>query len=188
MINPHPPLTGFPITISVLICIAEIGKHLGRKNEFNIVCNFLTLAALVIFPLTYYSGYWGAEFVDKNFNQKLIASHQALAKFFLFTCIPYCMLRAALAFEKFLLGMISNSVKELLETSLTCLSLAILALVIYTSYLGGNLVFEHAAAVTVRSQISTPTQDTAPSQHYILNRLFFQANSKVNHFSVNLLC
>lgn len=154
--NVHPPLTGFPISISFLICVAEIGKHLCKKKEFNIVCNFLTLTALVIFPLTYYSGYVGAEYIDPSIDKKLIASHQALGKFFLFTCIPYCILRSALAFEKFLLGMVTDYVKELLETSLTCLSLAILALAIYTSYLGGELVFKHGAGVKINNTALAP--------------------------------
>ena len=149
--NPHPPLTGFPVSVAVLVCIAEIGKHFGKKKELNIVCNFLTLSALVIFPLTYYSGYWGAEYVSTNFDQKLIASHQALAKFFLFTCIPYCILRAALTFEHFLLGMMTNSAKKFIEIALTCFALAILVLALYTSHLGGDLVFEHSAGITTPS-------------------------------------
>ena len=147
--NPHPPLTGFPISICFLICLAEITKHQFKKEQMQTICNFLTLCAVVIFPLTYYSGYWGAELVEKNFDQRLIASHQALAKLFLFTCIPYVILRATLAFEKYLLGMISENAKELIGTFLTCLSIVIFALVIYTSYLGGNLVFQYGAGVKV---------------------------------------
>lgn len=162
--NPHPPFTGFPISICFLICVAEITKHLFKKDEMNTVCNFLTLLSLGLFPLTYYSGYWGVEYVDKGFDQNLIASHQALAKFFLFTCIPYCVLRSMLAFEKYLLGMITNSVKEIIGTSLTCLSLAILALVMYTSYLGGNLVFQHGAGVAKPLIPSQSTQQTQPIQ------------------------
>lgn len=161
--NPHPPFTGFPITICLLICIAEITKHLFKKNEMNTVCNYLTVMGLILFPITYYSGYWGAEYVEKNFDPKLIASHQALAKFFLFTCIPYCLLRSMLAFEKYLLGMISDYAKEMIGTSLTCLSLAILALVMYTSYLGGNLVFQHGAGVNKAILSGTPAPVAAPA-------------------------
>ena len=145
--NPHPALTGFPIAICFVITICEIFKHLFKKKELSIVCNYLTLFGLVIFPLTYYSGYEGATYLSKDFNTELIDAHRDLAKFFLFTCIPYLVLRTAIAFEKSLLGMLSDYVKEVIETILTCFSIAILGLVIYTSHLGGDLVFKHGAAV-----------------------------------------
>ena len=147
IINPHPPLTSFPLAICFIITVCEIFKHLFKKKELSTVCNYLTLFALIIFPLVYYSGYEGATYVSKDFDYELISAHQDLAKFFLFTCIPYLVLRTAIAFEKSLLGMISDYAKEVIETMLTCFSIAILGLVIYTSHLGGNLVYEHGATV-----------------------------------------
>ena len=54
-----------------------------------------------------------------------------------------------MALEKSLIGTISDNVKDIIEATLTCFSIAILGLVIYTSHLGGQLVFEHGAAVKV---------------------------------------
>ena len=152
IINPHPPLTGFPLTICFIITSCEIFKHLFKKKELNTVCNYLTLFGLITFPLVYYSGYYAVDYVSKDFSRELIDSHQDLAKFFLFTCIPYLILRTAIAYEKSLLGMISEYTKEVIETMLTCFSIAILGLVIYTSHLGGELVFKYGAAVETCEQ------------------------------------
>ena len=165
IINPHPPLTSFPIAICFIITVCEIFKHLFKKKELSTVCNYLTLFGLIIFPLVYYSGYEGVTYVSKDFNYELISAHQDLAKFFLFTCIPYLVLRTAIAFEKTLLGMISDHAKEIIETMLTCFSIAILGLVIYTSHLGGNLVYEHGATVkTCQSQNTLEAKECTPNK------------------------
>jgi len=147
MINPHPPLSGFPLAICFIITCCEILKHKFKKEKLSTVCNYLTFFGLLIFPLVYYSGYQGVNYISKGFSSELIAEHQRLAKFFLFTCIPYLVLRTAIAFEKSLLGIISDDIKEILEAVLTCFSVAILGLVLYTSHLGGELVFKHGAGV-----------------------------------------
>ncbi len=149
MINPHPPLSGFPLAICFLITSCEVLKHFLKKNQLSNLCNYLTFFGLLIFPLVYYSGYEGATYVKEGFNTALIIEHQKLAKLFLFTCIPYLVLRTAMAFEKNLLGEISGSKKKIIEKVLTCFSVVILGLVLYISHLGGALVFEHGAAVKI---------------------------------------
>ena len=170
MINPHPPLSGFPVTICFIIACCEVFKHLFKKQQLSTVCNYLSFFGLVLFPLVYYSGYKGSSFVDPNFNQELIESHQNVAKLFLFTCIPYLVLRTAVAFEKNLLGMISDYAKEVIETILTCFSIAILALAIYTNHIGGNLVFEHGAGVSKAVLKSTEIDSTEANKNTKVNK------------------
>ena len=158
--NPHPPLTGFPVAICFMITCCEIFKHICKKKELNTVCNYLTLFGLISFPLVYYSGFKGTLLLDKDFNKELIDAHQDLAKLFLFTCIPYLVLRTAIAYEQNLLGRISNYAKEVIETTLTFFSIIIFALALYTSHLGGDLVFKHGA--TVEKTVKKTCEDCKP--------------------------
>ncbi len=90
MINPHPPLTGVPITLVTLALGAECVSFFWRKNECRTFAATLVRILCVLALLTYYSGYFGAEQASLSFEvpKDRISEHQAYAKFFLISLIP----------------------------------------------------------------------------------------------------
>ena len=142
MINPHPPLTGAPPTLLAISTIAEVLSHVlpdNKAEHCRRVSTYLSILAAVISPITYYTGYWGAEYANQSFkvSEDLVANHQAWAKLLLLT-LPAMLLflylsrsQQKLAFRLLYLGSLT------LATSL----------VLYTSLLGGQLVFSHGAGV-----------------------------------------
>ncbi|MBP9837732.1 MAG: hypothetical protein KBC84_03370 [Proteobacteria bacterium] len=139
MFNPHPPLSSFPFCIVSLLIVLECYsfiKHDHTNNER--IKDFLLLSLLLFSILTFVSGYFGVDFADKDIPQELIDNHQNFAKLILLTNIPLLLLRY--------LSRINNRLKAPYYFIL----LVIVALIITTSNLGGKLVFEQGAGVTIK--------------------------------------
>lgn len=143
--NPHPPLTAFPISLILLSCLIDIFSSILNKPDLRTFSERLFYLACLLTPLTYYSGYWGLEFVDasKNVPKELLESHQASALMALI-----CLLVSLL-----LLSLSKTAEKNQLPQArpirlgyslflaFTC------AAIVWTGYLGGTLVFEYGAGV-----------------------------------------
>jgi len=144
--NPHPPLSGFPIVLLILLCGGEILWFCAPKTyQGPAVRIFLLVGTLLFVPLTYFSGDWGVDAANQAQIFKIttdqISFHQNTAKLLLLSVVPLL-----------LFGLLKSS--ALYGRSITVrisylISLALsLTLCILTSYRGGELVFTHGAAVT----------------------------------------
>ena len=136
--NPHPPLTAFPFVIFTLLFIVEVLNLISKKEAYNSISLFLVFALIVFSPITYYSGFWGADFASKDLVEQ-IDNHQSYARFFLISLVPFVLVyflkRQA----------VDNSGLRLIYYIFLLLSFT---LVVYTSLLGGSLVFDHGAGVS----------------------------------------
>ncbi|MDZ4785357.1 MAG: DUF2231 domain-containing protein [bacterium] len=137
----HPPFVSFPfvlVTISFLFQLIGVYKN---KNSILIASKSFITAALVFAILSYYSGHEASEKVNQTFTvaDSLVGQHYLWAKIFLFTLIP-CVLFGWIAFQ-------AKFNKAIFESIFLVLLLFCLCLVIYTSWLGGSLVFDHGAGV-----------------------------------------
>ena len=98
----------------------------------------------MITPLTYLSGYWGADFASQTFQvpEEVIGRHEAWGRFFLLLLLVTFLLRfvASLASHGRRGLMISYYV--VLLSALSCLA--------FTSFLGGDLVFSYGAGVSAK--------------------------------------
>ena len=151
LFNPHPPLTGAPGTLLVLACASELlysaltCKQHPAARHFRTSSTVFVIAAVLLVPLTYYSGYWGAEAASQTFqiSDELVGTHQAWGKFALISCFPSMVL---FGLERF-----GNNAPNWLRPVYLGLLAVSTALVLYTSYQGGELVFRHGAAVSAQS-------------------------------------
>jgi len=145
-VNPHPPLAGFPFVMLCCVVFAELLAAFYRPKQCRKFAAVLLRALCVVAPLTYYAGYWGAEMANQTFSVSIdvIAAHQMKAKMLLLSLIPTLLLsilerQASEADEPFRLRVLYYF-----------FLLVSFALVILTSYEGGDLVFIHGAGVSAR--------------------------------------
>lgn len=151
--NLHPFLSSFPIVLFTILAFTELYRSLSLKffpkffnKEFFVRFSILIAwLGCTISVLTLLSGYLAAENANLSFqiNSDFIARHQSIAKLCLFLEIPLLV---------FLHLREHNKLFKLLYQGIL---LIILALMLYTGYLGAELVFKHGAGVNVDSEIST---------------------------------
>ena len=151
MVNPHPPLSSFPFVLIVLLLIIELlSLNSADADRWNGVTRFLVFALCAALPLTYFSGYFGADFAHRQFEvpDEAILKHQLWAKL--------SLLSGAVPVLLFFLADCSRSERPGLARRLRAvfrLSLLVLALFLArVSFLGGELVFSHGAGVEVHGQ------------------------------------
>jgi uncharacterized membrane protein len=144
--NPHPPLSAFPSVLATLIFLAEIGSFffISQKDNLRRLAKALLAACLFISPITYYSGYWGAEMASKTFkiSDELISYHQMFAKIYLITLVS-CGLFA-------LLEVFDPLKRKALRLAFSVMVVLNLVAAILVSRQGGILVFEHGAGVSAK--------------------------------------
>ena len=128
MINLHPPLTGFP---GVLVALLLVNEFVCRGDER--IKRFLLICAALFIPCTYLSGYVGVEFAE-GIDPAVIKAHQGYAKFVLVLLVPLIVC-----------GLLPR-----VRTAYLVLLPIVFGVVLYTSLLGGNLVFGHGAGVKAR--------------------------------------
>ncbi len=151
MFNPHPPLSSFPFVLLVLLLIVEIVALIGKRRELcDTVARFLLLVVCIALPLTYFSGYFGADFANRQFvvPDEAILKHQLWAKL--------SLLSGLLPVLIFFLSQHAAAERPALAAKLRWayrLLIAVLCLFLArTSFLGGELVFTHGAGVSVGGQ------------------------------------
>lgn len=136
--NPHPPLTGFPLAILTLLVVNEM---LYRRSDRGKTRLFLLGCLVPCTVVTYISGYWGVDFA-KGVSTDLISTHQAYAKFLLLLLFPLALFG--------ILAHLRGTTERWLPGVYYLLLLFALALVIKIGSLGGDLVFVHGAGVQQR--------------------------------------
>jgi len=146
MWNPHPPLSGFPFVLVVLLALSELCAVFGtngdtrRKNSA-----FLLICAAIFIPLTYYSGYFGADFASNTFvvPEDAMLEHQLWAKaalfLFLGSALVFALTRAV--------DQNNPGLRQKLSLVYRLLLIILLAVLARASFLGGELVFSHGAGL-----------------------------------------
>ena len=141
MINPHPPLSAFPIVLFTTLLFGEAAYTVIRK-DFTALRLYLLSLTLVSLIATYFSGYWGVEVAKEltpHVAPEVIGGHQSAAKAFLFFS-PAFFLFGFLMCGEYRSRRIVRSLYFLSLFAMWCAAARV-------SYLGGELVFRHGAAV-----------------------------------------
>lgn len=148
--NLHPALSGFTPALLVSALVFEAWSVLKGDEVSSVVARRLVYLSLFFAGLTFISGYYAAPSAHQEYNVPLdpIARHYWLARILLFLYVPLTALSwisaqttSASAFMRWLYRV------ALLATCLVGL---------YTSTLGGTLVFSYGAGVS--SFNSTPVE------------------------------
>lgn len=151
MLNPHPPLSGFPIVLVCILALLE-GIRLRSKNpaEWQRTLSFVILLLMTFVPLTYFSGYFGADYAHSQFKvpDEAILQHQLWAKSALFVSIGMTLIYVLAYVAEPEKPAVAKQLLSLYRFFLICL----LVTLIRTGFLGGNLVFSHGAGVHVEEE------------------------------------
>jgi uncharacterized membrane protein len=143
MFNPHPPLAHAPLLLCFLLLAEFALTSTKRWTSIDIhpsFSNYLVFLLCLISPITYYSGYWGADFANADFKvpEEAILSHQSLAQLFLISLVPtalFAILRR-------------QNPSKLVSAAYFFFLLLGFSIVFQGSREGGKLVYEHGAAVS----------------------------------------
>lgn len=144
MYNLHPPLTSFPFALFSVVVILEV-VNLRRPNQTVQGAARINLVLAGVFTLfAFLSGYMGNEFANRGgpVSQDAIEFHHLMGKALLFLIVPTVALKfvhVAAEHNKAAFGWLYAA----------CLAVTYL-LVLYTGFLGAELVFEHGAGVARR--------------------------------------
>ena len=148
MLNPHPPLSGFPIVLVCTLALLEaIRARSKNPADWQRTLSFVVLLLMTFVPLTYFSGYFGADYAHSQFTvpDEAILQHQLWAKCALFISIGMTLI--------YVLAFVAEKEKphvaKLLLRVYRIFLICLLAVLIRTGFLGGNLVFSHGAGVHV---------------------------------------
>lgn len=147
--NPHPPLSSLPFPLALLLTAIELLIICGYNLEQT--KKIILLALALSLPLTYFSGYWGSDFANLSFTvpESEILKHQGYAKFALFLFFPLLLIPLLIAVSE---SSATARVRYTLKLLYRALLLAFTSCLLYTSFLGGELVFSHGAGVRVSPQ------------------------------------
>ncbi len=141
MFNPHPPLTGVPATLLLLILAAEGLSFFWKAKEARSFATILLYVLCLLAPLTYYTGYFAAEHASRGFSvpEEKIAEHQAYAKFFLISLVP-CLTLSILQRSR-------EEESRIIRALYLIFVLLSAGLCLLVSSHGGALVFDFGAGV-----------------------------------------
>ncbi|GEM_PF-1431918 len=147
----HPPLVAFPLVLIFVAITCEIWVVIvPNSNQVSVFSRVTLLAALLFATVAYFSGHEASEFMNKSFivPDSAVGDHFFWARVSLFTLTP-CVA------TKFISDAAKYN-KKLFKWIFLLLLIASAALVSYTGWLGGSLVFDHGAGVRaeVRAEVS----------------------------------
>jgi uncharacterized membrane protein len=141
MVNIHPILAHFPFVLLFVAVAAEIWGMLVNPaaSRFSRVVVMIACAASA---LTYLSGYVGLEYANQSFEvpKDAISHHQLMGKLYLLSLVPTAL---------FALLQIDNEARFVVNAGRLFLFLSF-ALVVVTSFYGGELVFSYGAGVLIQ--------------------------------------
>ena len=137
-VNPHPPIVMFAPSLGC-VCIVLRLIHYFRKELVTEKLQFLFITLFFIATTaSYYSGYFGAEFASK-LAPETIKTHQGYGKFSLILLLPTYFFGA--------LSLLNEQQNRAVALIYDLFLLLVTALLIYSSHLGGKIVFEHGGGV-----------------------------------------
>lgn len=136
--NPHPPIVMFASSLGSVCLLFEL-LALRFELLFTKPVRFTLLTLFLLASIfSYYSGFYGADFAVK-LPQDLLKTHQGYARFGLIVLLATYFIGA--------IALLTNySTKGLLWFYRTVLAIVV-GVIIYTSHLGGQIVFEHGGGV-----------------------------------------
>ena len=143
----HPALSAFPFALLTMVVSLEVyGLVRPEKRPHRTI--LINLAAAVLFTAgAFFSGYYARESASQAFSipDEIISFHHTIGRLLLLLIGPCFGL--ALICEH---GPVNPRLFRALYLAilLTCF-----LLVLYTGFLGGNLVFSHGAGVSVAPQV-----------------------------------
>ena len=152
VVNPHPPLSAFPAVLLTLTIGLELYSVLKKSEYFSLLARRAFYLVCVISPLTYYTGYWGSDFANQSFSvpEDDIMFHQTIAEALLMSLALTLICSLASKHAEHGKNVVNGFYRLFLFTSY--------CIVLYTSFLGGHLVFSHGAGVDLYQEpISSST-------------------------------
>lgn len=146
-LNLHPPLTAFPLVLIVLVVVLELYARV-RGKDWRGPIEFIVVAMVVAVLAAFFSGYPASEGADQTFlvPDEAISRHHTVGRFLLFLSLPCAALRFVATRARY------N--KRVFEIAYGIVLAVCLGLVVYTGYLGGELVFKHGAGVYAPPEFS----------------------------------
>lgn len=149
MLNPHPPLSGFPPVIAVVLLLFEIARLRFKSLDASAARVFLNVLLIVFTAVTYFSGFFGRDAADVDgsavaVHEAAIAAHEGFARLALILCstqILFLLMRE-LTVNK------SGSSKRVAAGLYLFNTVLLAALLLYTALLGGVLVFDLGLGVS----------------------------------------
>jgi uncharacterized membrane protein len=142
----HPPLSSFPIALITVAAMLEFaGAVLNRKILSQTAGICLRIGGVFLIA-AFITGNLASEHANQTFTvpDEAIASHYNMGRLLLFCTVP------CIALEIFSKRATHGRVGFVIAYRVVLAFIA--ALVLYTGHLGGELVFEHGAAVKARLQ------------------------------------
>lgn len=139
-INLHPPLTAFPLALLVLVVALEIYSRY-RREDWRKPIEFVLVLMVVAVVAAFFSGYQASDGADRTFlvPDEPISRHHTVGRFLLFLSLPCAALRFVATRARY------NA--RGFDVAYGIVLAVCLGLVVYTGYLGGELVFKHGAGV-----------------------------------------
>ena len=139
--NFHPPLVSFPFALISVVVILELillfyrSEIIAKAITVNLIFIVLTVVA------AFFSGYQAMELanVKSDFLQDLVAYHHNMGRLLLFSTLA--------CFVMYLAAQKASKRKILFSLTYKLLLLLCFTLVIFTGYLGADLVFSHGIGV-----------------------------------------
>jgi uncharacterized membrane protein len=140
MYNLHPPLSAFPIVLLVVVVVLELVAY-RRRPEWRTAIEFLLVLSVVATVAAFFSGYQGSDLADQTFrvSDEVIAWHHTCGRLVLFLVLPCAALRFVCTRARYNARAFAVAYGVVLTVCV--------GLVLYTGYLGGQLVFAHGAGV-----------------------------------------
>jgi uncharacterized membrane protein len=137
-VNLHPALASFP---PVLILIAAALEIADRRGRFRTTIRLHLVLAVIFVTATFFTGYGASETANQTFvvADSVIATHHSVGRLLLFLIFPCAALEVVA--HRAVHG------RRLFFAAYALTLAACVLLVVYTGYLGGQLVFEHGAGV-----------------------------------------
>lgn len=143
--NPHPPLAAFPCVLTLVLLVFEILDMRRPGDGYRRASNVLVALVVVSTVVTYLSGTYASDLASQSFavEPRTIATHQAFAKSMLLGVFVLGTLAAARCSG-------TANARRVLDRIYRGALLIFAALAIWTSQLGGDLVFAHGAGVSLK--------------------------------------
>lgn len=143
--NFHPPLASFPVALLSVIFFLEIllisrlFSRWGSVLRHTVTVNIILATIAVI--ATFFSGYRAMDLaiLETSRLQDAVAYHQNLGRLLLFSMLA--------CFAFYVISHKAQYLKNFFWMGYYLLLLLCMMLVIFTGYIGGDLVFTHAVGV-----------------------------------------
>lgn len=148
----HPMIVHFPIALIIVAFASELAGAILHRDFFVKTGLLLMILGTLGGIAAYISGSIAGDGVtEAGPLGAALERHDDAATFALWTMIIVCVIRLFMAYKKWMTGW-----KQWLAVLLVALSVATIA---RTGYLGGELVFKHAAGVQLDLGLPAPGND-----------------------------